>query len=72
MTNLHSNDGIDEKQHCNEENDIGESFETLHKSPEKNSDCVALSQKFDQTSCSEQSQEANIEEVFLQQFHTIK
>ena len=43
----------------------GADLKTLHEGPEENPDGVALSQQLDQPGCSEQSEEANVEEVFL-------
>ena len=37
----------------------------MHERPEENPDGVALSQQLDETRCSEEPEEANIEEVFL-------
>ena len=37
----------------------------LYKCPEQNTNRVTLAQEFDQTSCSKQSEEADIDEVFL-------
>ena len=43
----------------------GADLKTLHEGPEENPDGVALSQQLDQPGCSEQSEEANVEKVFL-------
>ena len=62
---LHPNDGINEKQHGNKQNDIGQCFEGLYKSPQQDSNSVSLSQQLDQTSSSEQSEKTHIDEVLL-------
>ena len=46
-TYLHSDDCVNEKQHRNQKTDIRQRFERLNEGPEKNSDCVSLSKKFD-------------------------
>lgn len=46
-TCLHSNDGVNKKQHGNEKTNVRKSFEALDKSPEQNPNRVALTQKFD-------------------------
>ena len=40
-------------------------LKTLHECPEEDPDGVSLPQQFDQSRCSEQSEESNIEKVFL-------
>ena len=40
-------------------------LETLDEGPEEDPDGVSLPQQLDQSSCSEQAEEANIEKVFL-------
>ena len=42
-----------------------DNLKTLNEGPEENPDGVSLSQQLDQPGCSEQSEEANVEEVFL-------
>lgn len=46
-TCLHSNDGVNKKQHGNEKTNVRKSFEALDKSPEQNPNRVTLTQKFD-------------------------
>lgn len=60
FSDLHANDGVDEEEHGDEEANIWERFEGLDEGPKENPDCVALSQQFDQASCSEQLQEAHV------------
>jgi hypothetical protein len=40
-------------------------LERLNESPKKDSDCISLSEKFDQPGCTKQTQKTNIDEVFL-------
>lgn len=58
---LHANDGVDKEKHGDEQADVGQCFEGLHKGPQKNPDGVTLSQQFDQTSSSKQLQETHVE-----------
>ena len=62
---LHTNDGIDEEQHGNQQNDIRQGFEGLYKSPQQYSNGVTLSQKFDQSSSSKEPQKTDIDEILL-------
>ena len=78
---LHPDDCVDEEEHCDEKNDVRQrlqiwnmktslripevNLETLDEGPEEDPDGVSLSQQLDQSSCSEQAEEANIEKVFL-------
>lgn len=63
LSNLHPNDGIDEEEHGDEQADVWQSLEGLDEGPQENSDGVTLSQKFDETSCSEELQEAHVERI---------
>ena len=63
--NLHSDDGIDEKEHSDQKNDVGQSLEGLDEGPQKNSDGVALPQELDQPSCAKQPKETNVDEILL-------
>lgn len=65
---LHSDDGVNEKQHCNEQADIRQSFERLNEGPEQNSDCVSLAQQLNQTGRTEQTQEAHVKRICLFNF----
>lgn len=61
LPDLHANDGVDEEEHGDEQADIGQSLEGLDEGPQEDADGVALSQQFDETSCSEQLQETHVE-----------
>lgn len=61
LPDLHANDGVDEEEHGDEQADIGQSLEGLDEGPQEDPDGVALSQQFDETSCSEQLQETHVE-----------
>lgn len=63
LSNLHANDGVDEKKHGDEQADVGQSLEGLDEGPQKNADGVTLSEQFDQTSSSEQLQETHVERI---------
>jgi len=45
-------------------------FKRLYESPEENSDSVTLTQQLDESSSSEESQEADIDEIFLNKKQT--
>ena len=68
---LHSNDGVDEKEHGDQQNNIGQCLEGLDERPQKNSDGIALPQEFYQSSSSKQPQEAHIDEILLQKYIAI-
>ena len=51
---LHSDDGINEEQHGDEQNDIRQSFEWLNKSPKQNTNGVTLAKQLHQTGCTKQ------------------
>lgn len=61
LPDLHANDGVDEEEHGDEQADIRQSLEGLDEGPQEDPDGVALSQQFDETSCSEQLQETHVE-----------
>lgn len=63
LSNLHADDCVDEKEHGDEQADVGQSLEGLDKSPQENADGVTLSEQFDKASCSEQLQETHVELV---------
>lgn len=60
---LHADDGVDKEEHGDEEADVGQRFEGLDEGPQKDADGVALSEQLDQTSRSEQLQEAHVEGI---------
>ena len=67
---LHSNDGVDEEEHCQEEADVGQRFERLHEGPQQDADRVALPQQFNEAGRAEKAKkadvyESNIVECFL-------
>ena len=64
---LHSDDGVDEKEHSDQQNDVRQSLEGLDEGPQKNANGVALPQKLDQTGGTKQPQEANIDKILLQE-----
>ena len=68
---LHADDGVDEEQHGNEQDDVGQGLEGLDEGPEQDSDRVALSKQFHETCGTEQTEKTDVDEVFLQ-FKTVK
>lgn len=64
-TYLHSDDGVNEKEHGNQEAHIGQRLEGLDKGPEENPDCVALAEEFYQARGSEETQEAHLHVIFF-------
>lgn len=60
---LHANDGVNEKEHCDEQADVGQRLEGLNEGPEEDADGVTLPQQFDQTGRSKQLQEAHVDRV---------
>ena len=62
---LHSDDGVDEKQHGDQQNDVRQSLKGLDEGPQKNANGVALPQQFDQASGTKQPQESNIDKILL-------
>lgn len=60
ITYLHSDDGINEEKHRNQQANIREGFKWLDKCPKQYPNGVSLSEKFDQSSRSKQPQEAQI------------
>ena len=62
---LHAHNGVDEEQHGDEEDDVGQGLERLDERPQEDPDGVALPEELDQTGGSEQTQEAHVDEVFL-------
>lgn len=63
LPHLHADNCVDEEEHGDEQADVGQGFEGLHKRPEENADGVALSQQLDEASGSKQLQEAHVESV---------
>lgn len=63
LPHLHADNCIDEEEHGDEQADVRQGFEGLHKSPEENADCVALPKQLDEASGSKQLQEAHVESV---------
>ena len=49
---------VDEEEHSDEQADVRQSLERLHECPEQNADGASQSEKFDETSRSEETQEA--------------
>jgi hypothetical protein len=62
---LHPDNGVYEEQHGYQQTNIWQRFEGLNERPKQNSDCVALTQEFDQTCSSKESQESNVERILL-------
>ena len=68
---LHADDGVDEEQHGDEQDDVGEGLERLHEGPEEDADGVALPEKLHQAGSSEQTEKADVDEVFLRKMRTV-
>jgi hypothetical protein len=47
MFYLHPDDSVDEEEHGDEQDDVGQSLEGLDKRPQENPDGVALTEKLD-------------------------
>ena len=62
---LHPDDCVDEEQHGDEQDDVGQGLEGLNESPKQDSDGVTLPQELDQASGSEKTQKTDVDEVFL-------
>ena len=69
---LHADDGVDEEEHGDEQDDIGEGLERLHEGPEEDADGVALPQQLHQAGSSEQTEKADVDEVFLRKMRTVR
>ena len=63
---LHADDGVDEEEHADEEDDVGQRLERLHERPQQDPDRLALAQQLDEAGGAEQPQEAHVDEVLLQ------
>ena len=63
---LHADDGVDEEEHADEEDDVGQRLERLHERPQQDPDRLALPQQLDEAGGAEQPQEAHVDEVLLQ------
>lgn len=64
---LHTDDGVDEKEHGDEQAYVGQRLERLYERPEQDANRVALSQQFDETSRTKQTQKAQIDGCFFVQ-----
>lgn len=62
-SDLHADDGVDEKEHGDEQADIGQGLEGLHEGPQENPDGVTLPQQFDQTGSSEKFQKTHVDRI---------
>ena len=63
---LHADDGVDEEEHADEEDDVGQRLERLHERPQQDPDRLALPQQLHQPRRTEQPQETHVDEVLLQ------
>lgn len=71
FTYLHPDNGVNKEQHCDQQANVRQRFEWLYECPQQDTDRVALSQQFDQSCRSEESQEANVEvEIWLERQET--
>ena len=68
---LHADDGVDEEEHADEEDDVGQRLERLHERPQQDPDRLALTQQLHETSGAKQSQEAHVDEILLEHFALI-
>ncbi len=60
---LHADDGVDEEEHGDEQDDVGQRLEGLHERPQQDPDGLALPQQLDQPGGAEQAEEAHVDEV---------
>lgn len=58
---LHTDDGVDEEEHSDEQTDVGKRLERLDKRPEEYSDGVALTEKLYETGRAEETQETQVD-----------
>lgn len=63
---LHSDDGVDEEEHGDQQDDVGQGLEGLDERPEQDPDRVALAQQLDQAGRAEQAEKTHVDEVFLE------
>ena len=63
--NLHPDDGVDEEEHADQEDDVGQRLERLHEGPQQDPDRLALTEQLDETGGAKQSQEPDVDEILL-------
>lgn len=61
VTYLHPDNCVDKEQHRDQQANVWQRLEWLYEGPEQDTDCVSLTQQFDQSSRSEESQKSNVE-----------
>lgn len=61
VTYLHPDNRVNKEQHRNQQANVRQRLEWLYEGPEQDTDCVSLTQQFDQSSRSEESQKSNVE-----------
>ena len=62
---LHSDDGVDEEEHTDQEDDVGQRLERLHERPQQDPDRLALTKQLYETGGAKQSEEADVDEILL-------
>ena len=62
---LHSDDGVDEEEHADQEDDVGQRLERLHERPQQDPDRLALTKQLYETGGAKQSEEADVDEILL-------
>ena len=67
ILHLHADDGVDEEEHADQQDDVGQRLERLHERPQQNPDRLALAEQLDEARGAKQPQETDVDEVLLEE-----